>query len=240
MKPSRLATRREITLAILVVVLLGLTGSSSQVPAELLPQNPSAPMAGPATSPTTPAASKPSPVRRTNAAPPKSVLPKIPVVDAAPKRPPKIDTSVFPAKLASRDLGISLPVKAVGVTKDGAMEVPDTVQEVGWYRFSSNSSSRVGTIVLASHVDTRKEGLGQFVQLHDAKKGQKVTLVDGSGRKSEYRIAEVAWQDKTKVDWDRVFDRAGSPRLVMITCGGAYDQDDGYRDNVLVTAFPVS
>ena len=41
---------------------------------------------------------------------------------------------------------------------------------------------------------------------------------------------------KSKVPLDRIFDRAGPSRLAVLTCGGAYDQGSGYRDNVVVLA----
>ena len=161
-------------------------------------------------------------------------------MSAAPRRPAKVDTSVFPAKLTSKDLDLSVAVTPVGVTKDGEMELPETVKQVGWYRFGALPSSSAGTTVLAAHVDTRAEGLGPFSHLREAKKGDEVTIVDEAGRERRYRVAAVTSLAKKKIDWDQVFDRRGNPRLVMVTCGGAYDQDSGYRDNVLVTAFPAS
>ena len=142
-------------------------------------------------------------------------------------------------ELTSRDLDLSLPVTPVGVTDDGEMELPETVTEVGWYRFGPNPSSPTGTTVLAAHVDTRAEGLGPFSRLRETKKGDVVTIIDGAGRKHGYRVAAVASEAKKKIDWNEVFDRGGHPRLVLITCGGAYDRGSGYRDNVLVTAFPL-
>ena len=38
---------------------------------------------------------------------------------------------------------------------------------------------------------------------------------------------------------DDVFDRSGPAVLRLITCGGAYDAEDGgYQDNLVVTATP--
>ena len=133
-----------------------------------------------------------------------------------------------------------MPVKPVGVTKKGEMELPETNTEVGWYRFGANPSSRTGTTVLAAHVDTRAEGVGPFVLLRQIKVDAAVTVTDESGDRREYRVAKVQQVDKEKIDWNQVFDEVGHPRLVMITCGGAYDRESGYRDNVLVTAFPVA
>lgn len=236
-----MATSREVILAVLVVLLLGLTGSTSQVPADPhRPQTPPAP-ASPITPTAAPAATRePRAITSKPAAKQPAPGPRVPIVSAAPGRQPKTDNSVYPAKLTSKDLDLSLPVKRVGVTKDGDMELPETVKEVGWYRFGPHPSSPRGTTVLAAHVDTRAEGLGPFSRLRAAEKGDEVTIVDEAGRKHAYRVADVTSLSKKKIDWDQVFDRRGNPRLVMVTCGGAYDQNGGYRDNVLVTAFPSS
>ena len=37
-----------------------------------------------------------------------------------------------------------------------------------------------------------------------------------------------------------IYTRAGSPKLVLVTCGGPFDAKTGhYRDNVVVTAVPA-
>ena len=136
------------------------------------------------------------------------------------------------------NLDISLPVIPVGVTKKGEMGLPGTIREVGWYRFGAHPSSRTGATVLAAHVDTREEGLGPFARLRDAKAGTAVAVTDQSGDRHEYRVVSVTKVDKTRIAWPQVFAESGRPRLVLITCGGAYDQEGGYRDNVLVTAVP--
>ena len=55
-----------------------------------------------------------------------------------------------------------------------------------------------------------------------------------------YRVVDVRRIAKTRVPLGEVFRRSGQERVVLITCGGRYDRDTGYRDNVLVTAEPVS
>lgn len=233
----RLVTSRELTLSLVALALLCLTGSANRAPADALPQTPPDPAAAavptprparvsPPARPTPPAAKRPAPT------------PRVPIVGTAPRRPPPVRTNDHPVKVAVAELDISLDVKATGVTKKGEMEIPDTVAEVGWYRYGSFPSSKTGTTVLAAHVDTRHEGVGPFSRLREAKVGAAVTVVDEDGDKHNYKVAAVTKVDKGKVNWRQVFTESGHPRLVMITCGGAYDQDSGYRDNVLVTAFP--
>ena len=45
---------------------------------------------------------------------------------------------------------------------------------------------------------------------------------------------------KSTVPLAEVFDRSGEPRLILITCGGAYHRGTGYTDNVVATALPES
>ena len=45
---------------------------------------------------------------------------------------------------------------------------------------------------------------------------------------------------KPDVPWSDVFVRDGSPRLVLVTCGGSFRRDvRSYTDNIIVTADPI-
>ena len=164
-----------------------------------------------------------------------SVLPQdIPVRvadDASAARPPA------PTRLAIADLDVDMAIVEVGTEDDGTMSLPASGSEAGWYRFGPAPSSPSGTTVLASHVDTRAEGLGPFARLRDAQEGTAVTVTDEDGTVHSYTVSSVERIAKTQVPLDDVFDRAGPPRLVLLTCGGAWDESVGhYEDNVIVTA----
>ena len=117
------------------------------------------------------------------------------------------------------------------------MELPETVSQAGWYEFGARPADRGGITVLAAHVDTREEGLGQFARLREARQGSIVMVTDRGGDRYEYRVVQVTRIAKSKVPWDGIFDRAGPSRLAIVTCGGEYDRDRGsYRDNVIVLA----
>ena len=52
-----------------------------------------------------------------------------------------------------------------------------------------------------------------------------------------YVIERVDSYPKTVIDLDAVFDRTGSPRLHLVTCGGEWDPAAGsYEDNVIAVA----
>ena len=164
------------------------------------------------------------------------MIPDIPVrvADDASSPPPPA-----PVRLTVADLDVDMAVVETGTSPDGTMSLPASAAEAGWYRFGSAPTSPAGTTVLASHVDTRAEGLGPFARLREAQVGAEVTVTDADGSVHAYTVSSVERIAKEEVPLDDVFDRAGPPRLVLLTCGGAWDAAAGhYEDNVIVTAVP--
>jgi hypothetical protein len=147
---------------------------------------------------------------------------------------------VAPVSLALPAQDISLPVDPVGVAPDGQMEIPPRVERAGWYRFGPPPGGS-GTAVIAAHVDSvASAGLGPFARLEDAAAGDPVDVTLADGSTLRFVVTDVRRTAKTGIDWSTVFVRQGPPRLVLITCGGAFQRDVGhYADNVIVTAEPA-
>jgi LPXTG-site transpeptidase (sortase) family protein len=134
---------------------------------------------------------------------------------------------------------ISMPVLPVAVDGKGDMAIPDSVGDVGWYEFGARPGDSSGTAVLAAHVDSFKDGLGPFARLRGIRKGAKITVTMQPGGSLRYKVTDVALVDKSTVPLADVFQRGGAPRLILITCGGAYSRGSGYSGNVIVTALPA-
>jgi len=164
-------------------------------------------------------------------------VPDVPVVDAAPRSRPN-GRAAQPVRVRIAEVDVDVEVRPTGIAKDGSMELPGTVRRAGWYRFGSTPSDRSGTTVIAAHVDTRSEGLGPFSRLTSVRRGDRIVLTDRAGDDHAYRIISRRLVDRTRLPVDDLFDRDGAPRLVVLTCGGAYDARNGYRDNVVVIAEP--
>ena len=65
---------------------------------------------------------------------------------------------------------VDVPVRAVGVTPDGQLEIPDET-EVGWYRPGS-SPGEAGATVLAGHVSWNRSD-GPFLRLAELQAGDR-------------------------------------------------------------------
>lgn len=126
----------------------------------------------------------------------------------------------------------------MGVTAQGGMELPTSPDVVGWYRFGPSPAGDRGSVVLAAHVDSL-DRLGPFAGLAALPPGTEVVVGTDDGRDHRYRVQQGVRLEKQDVPLEDLFDRGSAPRLVLITCGGPWDPEDGYRDNVVVTATPV-
>jgi hypothetical protein len=68
-----------------------------------------------------------------------------------------------------------------------------------------------------------------------------MTLAGPGGADRAFEVVARERYSKTRIPLDKYFARDGAPRLTLITCGGPFDsRTRHYRDNIVVTAEPVS
>ncbi|MDL5350533.1 sortase [Microbacterium sp. zg-YB36] len=160
---------------------------------------------------------------------------QVPISPATP--PPVQPRSAEPQQLTSADLQIDMPVVPVGVQDDGSMEIPADPAVAGWYRFGPAPADAAGSTVLAAHVDSRVYGVGPLARLREAQRGQTVQVTDAAGAVSGYTVESVTYIPRAELPVDQLFDRNGPRSLVLITCGGQFDERTRtYSDNVVLVA----
>ncbi len=132
-------------------------------------------------------------------------------------------------------IGVDASLVAVGFVEEGRYagprEVPADVATIGWYKYGGFFGE--GNTVLAGHI-SRPGERGVFYDLKLLELGDPVT-VSSSVADIEYTVTAVAAYPKTEFPAEDVFIGDGSARLVLITCGGVFDQDvRSYEDNIIV------
>ncbi len=165
-----------------------------------------------------------------------------PVVDVpvAAATPAPARVSVPPVRLRIEAIGVDMPVEPVGVEAGGFMELPADPAVAGWYRYGADPQSADGNTVVSAHVDAPDRPIGPLSRLRELSGGETVTVSDAAGDVHTYRIEDVTYYPKQDLPVDRLFAREGSDRLIIITCGGAFDRTTGrYADNVVAVATPV-
>jgi len=167
----------------------------------------------------------------------KLVLPAdIPIVRSTDRR-----TSAPPARptrVVLSSLDISARVVPVGVDEKRAVAVPSDAFSLGWYRFGRSPAERMGSTVIVGHRDSRTQGRGALYRLDELNPDDTVTVTLSDDTTVVYRVVERRFYLRDRLP-SVLFGRDGAPRLTLITCGGPYDPELGYRDNLVVTAVPV-
>jgi LPXTG-site transpeptidase (sortase) family protein len=137
-----------------------------------------------------------------------------------PKEP---DLLAMPLRLAVPKLGIDAPIIAVGLTPEGAMDVPQRAEEVGWYEHSQRPGLR-GNAVLAGHLDWYGVD-GVFRRLAELEQGDAIVVRAADGQERTYA---VEWRRSYPAGnaiavVGEVFEQLGRAALTLITCGGRWN-----------------
>lgn len=162
----------------------------------------------------------------------------IPVRPATPLAQAPADAPL-PRSLTVEGTTINMAIVEVGVSPDGAMEIPDPFDVAGWYRFGPAPGAATGTAVVAAHVDTTSD-TAPFSQLKSLAPGTLVTVQREAAAPVTFRVTGVELMSKDAFDGASIFRRDGPPQLKLVTCGGRWlDERQDYGDNVIVTAVPA-
>lgn len=171
---------------------------------------------------------------------------------APPTPPPTPPQPSPPVRLHLPTLGVEATVTPVDTDADRGVAIPDDPAVVGWWRRGAAPGSAAGSVVLVGHVDTRVAGPGALFRAAALRPGDRIVLgtrspaagspaagspASGSAD-AGYVVAAVRHYPKAELPAE-VFATAGPPRLVLVTCGGAFDlRTRQYADNVVVYAVP--
>lgn len=165
------------------------------------------------------------------------VRPEGPGSDVGVVRPVALEPP--PARLRLPRLHIDAPVIPVSVGLDGLLGVPDDPRTLGWWRGSGRPGMPSGSVVIDGHVDSATLGLGALFRLGEARPGDGLVLTNATGRSMGYTVVARRSYPKTSLPVAEVFAADVGPRLVILTCGGPFDQATRhYADNIVVYAVP--
>lgn len=184
---------------------------------------------GPATSATT------TPPIVPHSSSPEAAPAPSPTAPVAPVLSPAIGV---PVSLDIPTLGVRAPVDAVLAT-GGVLHPPEDPARVGWWLASAPPGGD-GPTVLVGHVDSVTAGAGALLGLTDLQRGDRITVHGSDGGSADYAVSERQVHVKADGLPAALFDLGGATRLVVITCGGPFDESTGsYEDNVVVVAEPA-
>lgn len=164
--------------------------------------------------------------------------------DAAQDNEPLEATTPRPAPPVAVDIpsiGVDeATVVDVALDERGAVEIPDDVREVGWYRRGPRPGED-GNAFMTSHVDSRTQGRGVLFDLRRTEPGDPITVTHADGTRTDWEVVRRERITKGSYPMEQVFRFDGPPGLVIDTCGGAFDPSTGSYENIdIIYAVPAT
>lgn len=136
-------------------------------------------------------------------------------------------------------IGVDASVIPLGLTPDGALDVPKAWGTAGWFE-GGPFPGEPGPAVVVGHVDSTS-GPAVFYRLRELSRGDVIVVWRKGGVRSRFRVVSLRWFSKSAFPTELVYRSVDTPALRLITCGGAFDSSTGhYVDNLVVFASPMT
>jgi len=129
-----------------------------------------------------------------------------------------------PIRLRIPIINVDANVQYVGLTKEGAMDVPEGWEDVAWFDVGSHPGE-LGSAVIAGHYGTLQSGeTPVFNDLNKLQKGDKLSVEDENGLIVSFVVREIRSFDQ-EADASTVFNsNDGKAHLNLITCEGVWNE----------------
>ncbi|OEJ96220.1 class F sortase [Streptomyces thermolilacinus] len=132
-----------------------------------------------------------------------------------------------------------LPIDPVAQDAHGALDLPKSPSRLGWWALGARPGAAAGTLLLAGHLDSAEEGPGPFEALHTLPMGALAQVAAADGTRHTYRIVARRTYRAGTLPGD-LFSAEGRPRLVLVTCAGAFDAERrAYAENLVLYGVPA-
>jgi translation initiation factor IF-1 len=172
-----------------------------------------------------------------------STAPAATTSPAASATPRPVRAVVSPNRIEIPKLGETAPIKPVGTTPDGELDVPLNPKVVGWWHYGAKPGAKTGTAILAGHVNYAGVS-GSMAHIGRLNPGD-VVYVFGTHNadnktKVRFKVTGVRTYHKKALPYKQIFDQHSVGRIAIVTCGGPFDASTGnYLDNIVVFAVPA-
>ena len=181
---------------------------------------------------------RPAPVAALQSAaagPPDATGPLVAAPQTAPAQAPPPRPAARPVTLTIPQIGVRTSLTTLGLTKQGAIQVPSSTKVAGWYTGSPRPGA-VGPAIILGHIDSYR-GPGVFFRLSVLRPGDLVDVRRSDGSTAAFRVTAVQSYLKDHFPTQAVYGATPDAELRLITCGGAFDSATGhYLSNVVVYA----
>ncbi|MDP3882438.1 MAG: class F sortase [Candidatus Staskawiczbacteria bacterium] len=168
-------------------------------------------------------------LERSITASPKSIIENVVLVSK-----PKPIIPGLPLRLKIPNISIDAPIDSVGVTFDGAVDVPKGPADVAWFNLGPRPGD-IGSAVITGHYGTWKNGGGSvFDNLNKLIPGDKIYVEDEKGMIITFVVRELRIYGQNEYAPGVFNSDDGKAHLNLITCAGDWIESQKTYSNRLV------
>lgn len=136
----------------------------------------------------------------------------------------------LPVRLVVSKIGVDTVIESVGITPEGAMDMPKKASQVAWFQ-SGVMPGMPGSAVLDGHF-----GLpgGAFNDLHLLQSGDTIEVFGETGSGILFVVQRTGTYDRHADTTEVFFSDDGISRLNLVTCQGIWSPIEGTYSHRLV------
>jgi len=128
----------------------------------------------------------------------------------------------LPFKLIIPSIKVNSNIDPVGLTKDGAMDLPLKSSNTGWYNLGPIPGV-IGSSVIDGHSGFKNGAPAVFDNLHKIKIGDKVTIINNKGNATIFIVHKISKYDFSANATNIFTSTDGKIHLNLITCTGTWN-----------------
>ena len=139
--------------------------------------------------------------------------------------------SETPARLKIGKINVDAPIIPVGLTKDGDMDAPNNVTDIGWYNKSAKAGEGKYSVLLDGHHGVNERAV--FERLNEVAVGDTISLITSQGTILSYIVRETETRPHQEVDMKKALlpYKKSVQSMTIITCEGTYSNTKKTYDN---------
>ncbi len=140
----------------------------------------------------------------------------------------------LPVRLTIPVINVNSAIEYVGLTSDGAMDIPKNRNDVAWFELGQRPGE-IGSSVIAGHYGWKDGKASAFDNLHRLRPGDRLYIEDDQGVATSFVVREMRRYD-SEAEASEVFgSHDGKSHLNLITCEGAWDKStEEYSQRLVV------
>jgi LPXTG-site transpeptidase (sortase) family protein len=147
------------------------------------------------------------------------------LINSVWNKTPEKKTSVgLPIRLQIPKINIDTTLESVGLTLDGAVDVPKTSSNAAWFNLGTRPGD-IGSAVITGHFGRWKNGEDSvFDNLHKLEIGDKLNIIDDNEVVFAFIVRERRSYTPEEYTPEVFISNDGKSHLNLITCGGTWNK----------------